>query len=177
MKTMKMRAVQLTCAALLGLYMLLGQGCRKNEDFIVEDAVPLNLGIRLSVDEENFAYNAVGRFCDADGELFIVVANNPALLTSEILADDLGSGDFVLFRNGTESPEYGLLYVYEWLENGVPTLDILVGEPDFVGNVVVEDDLIQGELSGVFTSSDGEFEVPFALSFTSQLVEDTTLCE
>lgn len=170
---------QIALRWLLGLSLALPfvQGCKKNEDFIVEDAIPLNVGIRLSVDEGDFEYDAIGRFCEEDGDVFIVVANNEALLTFDVAIDELATGDFVVFRTGTESPDYAVLYVHEVVENEVTTVYILIGEPDFIGNVLVEDDLIQGEMSGVFTSIDGEFEVPFNLSFTSQLVEDTTLCD
>lgn len=177
MKTMHIKHSKLRWLFGLSMALLLVQGCKKNEDFIVEEAVPLSLGIRLSVDEGAFDYDAFGRFCEADGEFVIVVANNPALLMTDVPADELDTGDFVLFRVGTDAPEYGLLYVYQTEEDGVITTYILVGEPDTVTEFVVEDDLIQGEASGEFVSTDGTFVVPFAVSFTSQLLEDSTLCD
>lgn len=177
MKTYLRNLTIMRCLLSLGVLLLLVQGCKKNEDFIVEEAVPLNLGIRLSVDEGDFIYDAYGRYCEADGELVIVVANNPALLMTDVPADQLESGDFVLFRVGNDAPGYGLLYVYQTEEGGVVTTNILVGEPDSVTEFVVEPDLIQGEVSGEFVSTDASLVVPFAVTFTTQLIEEPTLCD
>jgi hypothetical protein len=152
-------------------------GCRKNEDFILEESLPINLGIRLSLENDEFSYNAFGSYCENDGALLIVVANNAALLATDLNPDELNSGDFVLYRVGVEDPEYALLYVYEVVENGNPTVYLLIGEPSTISDVVIEDDFMTGSFSGEFTSAGGEFDVAFELSFQCQLSEDPLLCE
>jgi len=83
----------------------------------------------------------------------------------------------VLYRVGVEDPEYALLYVYEVVENGNPTVYLLIGEPSTISDVVIEDDFMTGSFSGEFTSAGGEFDVAFELSFQCQLSEDPLLCE
>lgn len=158
-------------------FLIIGQGCKKNEEFILEEVSPLNLEIRISLEEEEVIYDSYGSYCNNGDTQFIVVSNKQSLLNMEINSGELESGDFIMIREGTDDPQYSLIYIYELDENGVNTIYFLSDDLSDVNGVTLDENLIEGEINGTFSSETEEINVNYSISFVCGLMESTELCE
>jgi hypothetical protein len=73
-------------------------GCQKNEDFVEITKTPLDLFIRLNLEEDQIEESAFGAICTSENQEVVVISNKQELLSSDIDSNALESGDFILVR-------------------------------------------------------------------------------
>jgi hypothetical protein len=151
-------------------------GCQKNEDFVEITKTPLDLFIRINLDEDEIEESAFGAICTSENQEVVVISNKQELLSSEIDFNALESGDFILVRQiQGELQSFFCVYVWEYVSNGSPVVGLFVDEASELDSFVKDGSLVTGSHLGSFTNDEG-VEFPYTLSFSCGLTTNPDLC-
>lgn len=160
------------------LFIFFSVGCKKNEEFIVQQSTAVSTGIQLKINNDQVEKEAFGAQCSIDGEEIIRVTNNAAFLSGNVDPTTLQSGDFVLARQTSAgTTQYLIYYIYTSTINGTTEIVVLVDELAEINEFEQGENYAQGSHQGTFESSDQTIQLDYELSFTSQLVYDAELCQ
>ncbi len=152
-------------------------GCQKNEDFVEITKTPLELFIRLSLEDEEIVDNGFGAICTNENQELTVISNKQELLSDQIDANTLESGDFVLVRQLQGSIQMiNCVYVMEYISGGTPVVGLFIDEIGGLDSFIVDGNLVTGSHTGSFVNVEG-MEVPYTLSFSCGLTNAPELCD
>jgi hypothetical protein len=162
----------------LAAMIILSQGCRQNEEYITQQITPLNLGIRLRLENAQLEYNAYGAACTDEDSQIVRVSNKPELLSGDLNILDLESGDFILIKETVNGNSvYGIIYIYLNENDGDPELLVLIDELTELDSFQAGENYAEGSHSGSFISQDGTSQFEYDFAFLTELPLAPELCE
>jgi hypothetical protein len=158
------------------LFILVFSSCQKNQDFVEITKTPIELFIRLNLEEDQIQENAYGAICTSENQEVVVISNKQELLSSEIDFNALESGDFILVRQiQGEFQSFLCVYVWEYISDGTPVVGLFVDESSELDSFSIDGSLVTGSHLGSFTNDEG-VEFPYTLSFSCGLTTNPDLC-
>jgi hypothetical protein len=158
------------------LIVLVFSSCQKNEDFVEITKTPIELFIRLNLEEDQIQENAYGAICTSENQELVVISNNQELLSDEIEANTLQFGDFILLRQLQGSTQtISCVYVTEYMSGGTPVVGVFIDEITELDAFIIDGNLATGSHTGSFVNTEG-IEVPYTLSFSCGLTTNPDLC-
>jgi hypothetical protein len=151
---------------------------KENIDVVKEEVVgPFNSGMTVSFRGVVAEYDAFATYCsDDDGNVFLNVSNNEALLDTVILSDDFEINDFLVYyaNDGEEVVSIGGAAFAE----DIGGIEITAFVLDAQATIVIEeanDQYVKGSMEGVFTTFTGN-QYPYTIEFTAEVVAVAPWC-